>query len=150
MFSTHPYEEVAYDIYPLENTYNKAGFGVVGELADPKSELSFLTDVKNVFKTKSIRHSPILEKNIKKVAVCGGAGSFILNDAIAAGADVLITGDMKYHQFFDADSKILIADIGHFESEQFTIEIFYRIIKKKFANFAIHFSEINTNPINYY
>ncbi len=149
MFAAHPYEEVAYDIFNLENTYNKAGMGIIGKLSEPEDEMVFLKRLKDIFSVKMIRHSPLKRKPIEKVAVCGGAGSFLINNAIAVGADILITGDIKYHQFFDADSKIVIADIGHFESEQYTTEIFYRIIKKKNANFAVHFSNINTNPINY-
>jgi len=149
MIAAHPYEEVAYDIYPLLNTYNNVGMGMIGELAEPLSEKEFLEKVKNDFGLKSIRHTPFLKKNIKKVAFCGGSGAFLINNAIASGADIFITGDVKYHQFFDAEGKIVIADIGHFESEQFTIDIFYEYLLKNLSKFAVLKSEINTNPINY-
>lgn len=149
MIAEHPYEEVAYDIYPLLNTCNKVGIGMIGELEEPLSEKDFLEKVKNDFRLKSIRHTPFLKKNIKKVAYCGGSGAFLINNAIASGADIFITGDVKYHQFFDAEGKIVIADIGHFESEQFTIDIFYEYLLKNLSKFAVLKSEINTNPINY-
>jgi putative NIF3 family GTP cyclohydrolase 1 type 2 len=97
-----------------------------------------------------VRHTAFTGKQVKKVAVCGGAGSFLLKHAINAGADVFITADYKYHEFFDAEGKVLIADIGHFESEQFTQELLYEIIRKKFPNFALRLTEINTNPVKYY
>ena len=146
----HPYQEVAYDIYSLDNTSENIGAGMIGELEQEIEEKEFLTKIKQVFKTKTIRHTNFLNKKIKKVAVCGGAGSFLLQNAINKEADIFITGDFKYHQFFDAERKILIADIGHYESEQFTKDIFYDILTKKFPNFAFYFSEINTNPVNYY
>lgn len=149
MISSHPYEEVAYDIYPLLNSFTGAGAGMVGELANPISELNFLKIVKKVFNLQSIRHTHFLGKEIKKVAFCGGSGAFLIKQAIAVGADIYITGDVKYHQFFDAENKIIIADIGHFESEQFTIDIFYEYLLKNFPKFAILKSEIKTNPINY-
>jgi putative NIF3 family GTP cyclohydrolase 1 type 2 len=105
--------------------------------------------LKKVFDCGSVRYTRPLGKTVKKVAVCGGSGSFLLKEAINAGADVFITGDMKYHQFFDADGKIMIADIGHYESEQYTVNLFYRILNENFSTFAVCLSEINTNPINY-
>lgn len=149
MTSAHPYEEVAYDIYPLLNSYNDAGAGMVGELNCSVSELDFLKIVKTVFNLQSIRHTPLLGKEIKRVAFCGGSGAFLIKQAIAVGADIYITGDVKYHQFFDAENKIIIADIGHFESEQFTVDIFYEYLLKNFPKFAVLKSEIKTNPINY-
>lgn len=149
LFQSHPYEEVAYDIVSLNNQYHKVGAGVIGELEQEKGELEFLKDIKSKMQTSCIRHTKALGKPIKNVAVCGGAGSFLLDRAIASKADVFITSDFKYHQFFDAEDKIMIADIGHYESEQFTKELFYDILKKKFPTFALHLSEINTNPINY-
>jgi len=149
LIKAHPYEEVAYDIYPLENINPKVGSGVIGELENTMDENSFLKKIKKNLKTDCIRHTNVLGKPVKRVALCGGAGSFLLNDAIIQNADVFITGDFKYHQFFDAENKILIADIGHYESEQFTNELFYEILIKKITNFAVHLSEINTNPINY-
>ncbi len=149
MISAHPYEEVAYDIYPLLNSFNGAGSGMIGELASPIPALEFLKIVKKVFNLQSIRHTQFHGKDIKKVAFCGGSGAFLIKQAIATDADIYITGDIKYHQFFDAENKIIIADIGHFESEQFTIEIFYEYLLKNFPKFAVLKSEIKTNPINY-
>ena len=147
--AAHPYEEVAYDIIPLENKFNDVGSGMIGELEKEEDELPFLQKLKLQMNTNSIRYTNLLGKKVKKIAVCGGSGSFLIGEAIAAGADVFITGDMKYHQFFDAENKLLIADIGHHESEQFTKELFYDILSKKFPTFALHLSKINTNPINY-
>jgi len=149
MISSHPYEEVAYDIYPLLNKYSDAGIGMIGELKEELSEEVFLKMVKKIFKIQAIRHSPFTNKKIKKVAFCGGSGAFLIKQAIAAGADVYITADIKYHQFFDAENKILLADIGHFESEQFTVDIFYEYLLKNFSKFAVLKSEVKTNPINY-
>jgi dinuclear metal center YbgI/SA1388 family protein len=149
LLNSHPYEEVAYDIYLLENTYEFIGQGMIGELREPRDERTFLKYVKKTFNCRVLRHSPLLNKPFHKVAVCGGSGSFLIQKAISSGADLLITGDIKYHQYFDADGKIVIADIGHYESEQFTTEIFYEVLKKNLPNFAIHFSRINSNPINY-
>jgi dinuclear metal center YbgI/SA1388 family protein len=146
---SHPYEEPAYDIYPLENTLNDAGLGMVGELSVPQEEMQFLKLIEETFKANGIRYTKLRNKHVKTVAVCGGSGSSLLNEAINSGADFFITADFKYHQFFDAEGKIVIADIGHYESEQFTKEIFYHLLIKKFPNFAVHFSKLNTNPINY-
>ncbi len=149
LLSSHPYEEVAYDFYPLENSWEQAGSGMVGDLETPEDEMLFLHRVKEIFECGSIKYTPLLHKSIKKVAVCGGAGSFLLNKAKAAKADVFISGDFKYHQFFDAEDEIVIADIGHFESEQFTKELFFELLTKKIPNFAIRLSNVNTNPIKY-
>lgn len=149
LFTAHPYEEVAYDIVPLENAHNQVGSGMIGELEKAMIETDFLKKVKSVMKTDCIKHTKLLNKKIKKVAVCGGSGSFLLKDAISAGADIFITSDFKYHQFFDAENKLVIADVGHYESEQFTKELFYDVLNKKFTTFALHLSKINTNPVNY-
>ena len=122
---------------------------MLGELQEAMDEVAFLTRIKEVMEAKVIRHTIYIGRKIKKVAVCGGSGSFLLNDAISAGADIFITADFKYHQFFDADGHILIADMGHYESEHFTTEIFHHILTKKFSTFAVVFSKINTNPVNY-
>ncbi len=150
LFASHPYEEVAYDIISLENDHSRVGSGMIGELDKPADEYPFLKKIKKQMKTDCIRHTKILGKKIKKVAVCGGAGSFLLRNAIAAGAGIFVTSDYKYHQFFDADNKILIADIGHFESEHFTKELIGDLLKQKFSTFAVRFSEINTNPVFYF
>ena len=149
LLKTHPYEEVAYDIYPLENTLQQVGSGMIGELPGAEHEIDFLSRLLQIFGCKSIRHTYLLGNSVKKVAVCGGSGSFLLSAAIKAGADVFVTADMKYHEFFDAEEKIVIADIGHYESEQFTRELFYEILIKKFPNFALRLSEVKTNPVLY-
>ena len=145
----HPYEEVAYDIYALENNNSQAGLGMIGELEVAENSLDFLNRIKKIFRSGCVRHTDIVKKEVKKVAVCGGSGSFLLRKAMSAKADIFVTGDFKYHEFFDAEGKLIIADIGHYESEQFTRDIFYEIVTKKFPNFAVHISEINSNPINY-
>ena len=145
----HPYEEVAYDVVTLDNDDNNVGSGMIGELENPMTEKAFLLHLKNEMNTPVIRHTAFNNKKVKRVAVCGGAGSFLLNKAIGQKADVFVTGDYKYHQFFDADGKIIIADIGHYESEQFTIELFYEFLIKKFSNFAFYLTEVNTNPVKY-
>jgi len=150
MLDAHPYEEVAYDIYQLENEWYGAGLGITGELEQPVDEIVFLNKLKKIFDVNCIKHTELLDKPVKKIALCGGAGSEFLKNAIRVGADVFVSGDFKYHQFFDAEKRILIADIGHFESEQFTKELFFEILTKKFSNFAIRLSEVNTNPIKYF
>ncbi len=149
LLKNHPYEEPAYDIITIENANPEIGSGMVGELEEPMKEKVFLKFVKETMNTPVIRHTALLNRKIKKVAVCGGSGSQFLGKAMASGADIFITADYKYHQFFDANGKIVIADIGHFESEQFTIDLFYEFISKKFSNFALHKTEVNTNPVKY-
>jgi hypothetical protein len=146
---SHPYEEVAFYIQPLENENQYVGSGMSGELPEDMSETDFLQIMKVKLKAKIIRHTRLLNKSIRKVAVCGGSGSFLLNDAIMTGNQVFITSDFKYHQFFDADSKIVIADIGHFESEQFTMDLIKGLILKNFSTFAVRITEVNTNPVQY-
>lgn len=148
--ASHPYEEVAYDLYPMANSWQQVGAGMVGELAVPLSQDEFLGLVKNMLKAPVIRFTPIPGKQVLKVAVCGGSGSFLLKDAISAGADAFVTADFKYHQFFDGEGRILIADIGHFESEQFTIDLLVDRLKGIILTFAVLKTEIVTNPINYY
>ena len=149
MIKAHPYEEVAYDIIPLDNKFDRLGSGMIGELEHEEDEMEFLAGVKSRLNSGCIRYTKLLGRKVKRVAVCGGAGSFLLPDAMSAGADVFITADYKYHQFFDAENKLVIADVGHYESEQYTKELFYEVVNKKFPTFALHLSEINTNPINY-
>ena len=150
MITAHPYEEVAYDCHPLLNTNQYEGAGMIGELEEAMNAKEFLKELKSRFKCGIIRHTNLLEKPIKKVAWCGGAGSFLLDRAKAMGADIFITGDFKYHEFFDAENQLIIADIGHFESEQFTIELIDEYLRKKFATFAPCLTEINTNPVKYF
>lgn len=150
LLETHSYEEVAYEIYPLINSLQNVGAGMIGELAYPVETHNFLEILKETMNCKVIRHTKPIKKMTYRIAVCGGAGGFLLNDAIKAGADVFITADYKYHEFFDADGKIMIADIGHFETEQFTIDLLIEIINEKFRNFAVRKTEHITNPINYF
>ncbi len=149
MLKAHPYEEVAYDLYQLENSNPLVGSGMVGELPEATDALDFLRKVKDTFQCGCIRHTSPGERKIKKVAFCGGAGSFLLGKAKSVGADLFITGDFKYHEFFDAEEALIIADIGHYESEQYTKELFYELLTGKFANFAVCLTKVNTNPINY-
>ena len=146
----HPYDEVAYELTTLENNNQHIGMGMIGELEVPHSETEFLTFLKNTMKTECIRHSKLLNKTIKKVAVLGGSGSFAISNAIKEGADIFITADCKYHDFFKAENKVLLADIGHYESEQFTKELLVAYLNKKITTFAILLSKINTNPITYF
>ena len=149
LFNSHPYEEVAFDIVPLANLNQEIGLGMIGELQEKRSELDFLNFIKKTMNAKGIRHSKLAGKPVKKVAVLGGSGSFAIENAINAGADMYITSDIKYHEFYKAENKLVIADIGHFESEQFTKNLLVDILTKKFLNFAIILSNRNTNPIYY-
>jgi dinuclear metal center YbgI/SA1388 family protein len=150
LIKAHPYEEVAYDIYPLGNRFDRNGAGITGMLPEPVDETLFLKRLIEIFRIPVIRHSALLGKLVSRVAVCGGAGSFLLKEAITAQAGFFLTGDIKYHQFFDPEGKIVMADIGHYESEQFTKELFYELLTEKFPTFALHLSEENTNPVTYY
>jgi len=150
MNQAHPYEEVAYDLYPLVNSDNETGAGVIGELEEEMPEKEFLEQLKQTFGVPVIRHTKLLYSFVQRIAFCGGSGSFLLEDAMAQGADVFVSADFKYHRFFDAEEKILIADIGHYESEAVAKDFFYELVREKFPNFAVHLSEINTNPINYF
>lgn len=149
LLKAHPYEEVAYDIVSLENSFSKVGSGMVGNLKTPVNELTFLKSLKKNLKTDSIRYTKLLDKPVKRVAVCGGAGRFLLNNAIAARADVFVTADFKYHDFFDADSRIVVADVGHYETEQFTADLLQERLLEKFPIIAALISKVNTNPIKY-
>lgn len=149
LHQAHPYEEVAYDLYSLNNQYAQVGSGMIGSLENDMDELEFLKFAKDRLKAKVVRHTALRSKKIRRVAVCGGSGSFLLQNAIRAGADIFITADFKYHEFFDADGKIIIADVGHFESEQFTQELLLELITEKFPNFALRLTLQNTNPVNY-
>jgi dinuclear metal center YbgI/SA1388 family protein len=149
LLQAHPYEEVAYDIYPLDNEYTQAGIGMIGELSEPAGELDFLRKLKETFNCQVVKHTKLLGKPIQKVAVCGGSGSTYLGKAVDQKADIFISGDFKYHQFFDAENQIIIADIGHYESEQFTKEVFYELLTKKIPKFAVHLSDLSTNPVSY-
>lgn len=147
---SHPYETVAYDVYSLDNSQEDIGMGRIGILPKPMNEHQFLSLLKGKFNIEVIKHSTYLEKNISKVAVLGGSGAFAINAAISAGADAYITADLKYHDYFKAENKILLADIGHYESEQFTKNLLVEYLTKKIPNFAPTLSETLTNPVKYY
>ena len=149
LFANHVYEEVAYEIYDLQNTHQNIGLGMIGELKKPMSETEFLDFVKDKMQCGGIRYSALLGKPIQKVAVLGGSGSFAIKNAIQANADVFLTADLKYHNFYEAENQLVLADIGHFESERFTKNYIVDFLKKKIPNFAIIFSEENTNPVKY-
>jgi dinuclear metal center YbgI/SA1388 family protein len=149
LFKNHVYEEVAYEIYDLQNKHQNIGIGMIGELETPMNEKEFLLFVKEQMQCGAIRHSELLHKSIQKVAVLGGSGSFAIQNAIQAGADAFLTADLKYHQFYEAESQLLLADIGHFESERYTKNYIVDFLRKKILNFAIVLSEKNTNPVKY-
>lgn len=149
LFESHPYEEVAYEITQLQNEHQNIGLGMIGELETEIDEKEFLLHVKKKVQTGGIRHSDFLNKKIKKVAVLGGSGSFAISAAKAQGADVLVTSDLKYHDFFQAENQILLADVGHFESERYVKNYIFEFLSKKFPTFAIILSDKKTNPVNY-
>lgn len=148
--AAHPYEEVAFETILLSNTNQNIGSGMVGNLENELTETDFLQQIGKVFNVPAIKHTALLGRKIKRVAVCGGAGSFLIGKAIAAKVDIFITADMKYHEFFDANGKIIIADVGHFESEQYTIDLLYGFLQEKFPTFAVLKSTVNTNPVHYF
>jgi len=145
----HPYEEVAYDIYPLANMHSRLGAGMIGNLPQAVDAEDFLLEVKRILQIGGIKHTGIKNKKIQRIAVCGGSGSFLIKDAIACNADIYMTGDIKYHDYFIPENRMILADIGHYESEQFTKELIYTLLKKKFTTFALFISGTNTNPVNY-
>ncbi|MFT4522554.1 MAG: dinuclear metal center YbgI/SA1388 family protein [Bacteroidia bacterium] len=151
LLEAHPYEEVAFDWYVLDNSWNEVGAGMIGELEVPLSKTEFLAHVKQKLKVDVIRFtSPKNIERIKTVAVCGGAGSFLIDNAKGSKADAYVTGDVKYHEFFDAEDDLFLCDVGHYESEQFTIELIGEILLEKIPNFAVIFTRAITNPIKYY
>ncbi|NJM80574.1 MAG: Nif3-like dinuclear metal center hexameric protein [Flavobacterium sp.] len=150
LFKNHVYEEVAYEIYSLTNKHQNIGLGMIGEFTAPMNETEFLSYVKEKMQCGGIRHSNFTKKEIKKVAVLGGSGSFAIKAAIQAGADAFLTSDLKYHQFYEAENQLLLADIGHFESERYTKNYIVDYLKEKITNFAVILSEENTNPVQYF
>ncbi|MEG9327977.1 Nif3-like dinuclear metal center hexameric protein [Salinimicrobium catena] len=150
LFESHPYEEVAYEVTSLENVNQHIGIGMIGELEQEMDETDFLSLVKEKFGPGCIRHSALLQKKIKKVAVLGGSGSFAIDKAKSAGADIYLTADLKYHDFYKAEGKLVLADIGHYESEQYTKNLLGSYLNKKFANFAVVLTHTDTNPIKYF
>lgn len=150
LFKNHPYEEVAYEIMTLDNAHQQMGMGMIGEFEEGISEIDFLEQLKKTFKTGCIRHSKLLDKPVKKVAVLGGSGSFAIENAKRAGADFFITADLKYHDFYRAEEMLVLADIGHYESEQYTKNLLHSYLSKKISNFALILANTKTNPIKYY
>ncbi|MET0391792.1 MAG: Nif3-like dinuclear metal center hexameric protein [Chitinophagaceae bacterium] len=148
--SAHPYEEAAYDVVPLSNPHPGLGSGLVGELPEPMEETAFLQRLKAVFRLQVVRHTQLTGRPVSRVALCGGAGSFLVSRALAAGAQVYVTADMKYHEFFDANGQMLIADIGHYESEQFTTDMLAEYLEQKFPTFAVLKTGVDTNPVRYF
>ncbi len=150
LFAAHPYEEVAYDLVSLANDNQSVGSGLLGELPEPLDETGFLHMLKTSFDLSVIRHTPLLGKKVKKVALCGGSGSFLTGKAVSAGADFYVSADIKYHEFFDANNRLVIADIGHWESEQYTTELLLELLQAKFPTFAVLKSGVRTNPVHYF
>jgi len=150
MYANHPYEEVAHDIIPLHNIQQDMGSGMIGSLKKPIATKKFLKHLKSTFNTGLIKHTALVKDEIKTVAICGGSGSFLIESARRKRADIYITSDLKYHEFFDANNELIIADIGHWESEQYTVNLLYENIKEKFSKFALHLTEENTNPVKYF
>jgi dinuclear metal center YbgI/SA1388 family protein len=149
LFNVHPYEEVAYDIYKLENFFRKAGAGMIGELETQSGENEFLKRLKEIFKPGFVRHSKFTGNSVKKIAVCSGSGSFLIDEAKKQGAGFFVTSDVKYHDFFKGEGKMVIADVGHYESEQFAKDLIYNILIKNNSTFAVLISEVDTNSVNY-
>ena len=149
LLAAHPYEEPAYDIYPLQNSWETVGSGVVGELPEATDERDFLLKIKDTFAAGCVRHTSLMGKKVKKVALCGGAGALFAGAALAAGADLYLTGEARYHDLFSYNGKMLVAFIGHYESEQFTMEIFKEIISAAHPNIKVKTTEVNTNPVQY-
>lgn len=149
LLAVHPYEEPAYDFYPLANSWEQAGSGIVGSLAEPMSEQEFLYLLKDVFQLSTIQHTKMQNKEIRDVAICGGSGAFLIPNAIGYGADAFVTGEARYNDFYDVEDRILLAVVGHYESEICTKDIFYDVISKKYSNFALHKSAFDSNPVKY-
>jgi len=149
LIKNHPYEEPAFDLYHLENEWEGAGSGAIGELPDPYEEYQFLYNLKTTLGISCLKHSPLRGQPIRKVALCGGSGAFLIPEAIAAGADLFLTGEARYNDFYDVENRILLAVGGHYETEIITKEIFYDVITKKITNFAVRFSKTDSNPVNY-
>ena len=145
----HPYEEVAHDLVPIRNAHPRVGSGLLGRLSAPESEADFLDRLRDKLQVPVVRHTALRGKPVETVALCGGAGFFLLPKAMRANADAFVTADVKYHEFFDADGQILLADVGHFESEQYTIGLLADTLREKFGNFAVRSAGARTNPVFY-
>jgi len=145
----HPYEEVAYELIKLENVHQEVGSGMVGELPEPLPPAEFRQRLRAALGVPVVKHTEF-EPLISTVALCGGAGSFLIGKARAAGAQAYVTGDLKYHEYFGAEGRLMLCDVGHFESEQFTGEIFRDLLADKFGRtFALFIAETLTNPVRY-
>jgi len=149
MRKNHPYEEIAYFLNAVDNVNQEYGSGMIGELDEPMEAITFLNHLKSSLDLKTIKYTETNKTQISRVAICGGSGSFLLGKALAKGADAFVTGDFKYHEFFDAEKRLMIADIGHYESEVYTKELICEYLSNKFSNFTFYNSEINTNPVRY-
>ena len=149
LLRAHPYEEVAHYLHRLDNEDPSVGSGMIGTLPQAMPTEEFLKYLKEKMQLNCVRHTALVKEHVARIAVCGGSGSFLLHQAMRHRADVFVTADIKYHEFFDADQKLVIADIGHYESEQFTKDLIFGLLKDKFSSFAVNFSEIPTNPIQY-
>lgn len=149
LFNTHPYQEPAYDLLPLDNPWRQVGHGIVGNLPNTISAYDFLNHLKQIMPCESIRHTAKKKQSVRRIALCGGGGSFLIDNAVAAGADIFVTGEIGYHHFFGYENTIILAEIGHYESEQHTKAIFYDVIRKKFPTFATYHTKVETNPIKY-
>ena len=147
--SVHPYEEVAYDLVPLTNSHPAIGSGLIGSFPEAITEEAFLDRIKSAFGSDCLRHTNLIGRPIRRVALCGGAGSFLISKALAAKVDAFITADLKYHEFFEADGKLLLVDLGHYESEQYTIDLLQGVLAKKFPTFAVLKTDLITNPVRY-
>lgn len=150
MKEVHPYEEVAYFLHTLENSNSNVGAGMIGDLAEPMDEILFFRHLKNSMHLTAFKHTKLMSRKIRRVAVCGGAGGFLLGHAISQNADIFITSDYKYHEFFDAENKIIIADIGHYESEVFTSNLLVDFLTNRFQNLSVKLVQTNTNPVQYF
>lgn len=150
LHEVHASNSPVYQIINIENRHSNIGSGMIGELPEAIAPTMFLEQLKQTMKAGCVRYTELPKRKIRTVAVCGGSGGFLLNHAVRAGADIFVTADYKYHEFFDADGRIVIADIGHYESEQFTIELFNELITQKFSTFAVHLTKVNTNPVKYF
>jgi dinuclear metal center YbgI/SA1388 family protein len=146
----HPYEEVAYDLYQLQNQHEHIGAGMIGDLQEIMDGKQFLTFVKQRMELKAVRFAGNLAKEFKRIAICGGSGAFLIKDAIKAGAQAYVTGDIKYHEFFDYGEQILLIDAGHYETERYSISLLSDYLTEKFSTFAVLISKINTNPVGYF
>lgn len=149
LLNAHPYEEPAYDLLPLDNLWHQVGHGIVGRLPEPMPALDFLNRLKQIMPCESIRHTAREGQYVHRVALCGGGGSFLIDNAVAAKADIFVTGEIGFHNFFGYENTIILAEIGHYESERHTKAIFFDVIRKKFPTFATYLTKVETNPIKY-